>query len=57
MYADLETAGEALWGRFNAPKTDIRWYYESIRNALRENLAGCPMFQELEGLIPPVFGE
>jgi (p)ppGpp synthase/HD superfamily hydrolase len=57
MYADRQEIGEALWGRFNAPKADIRWYYEGIRNALRKSLAERPMFQELDGLIPLVFGE
>jgi (p)ppGpp synthase/HD superfamily hydrolase len=57
MYADLQDIGEALWGRFNATKTDIRWYYEGIRDALRESLPGYPMFKELNELVPLVFGE
>jgi (p)ppGpp synthase/HD superfamily hydrolase len=57
MYADRQEKGEELWDRFNAPKADIRWYYEGIRNALRKSLAERPMFQELDGLIPLVFGE
>ncbi|MBQ3980782.1 MAG: bifunctional (p)ppGpp synthetase/guanosine-3',5'-bis(diphosphate) 3'-pyrophosphohydrolase, partial [Treponema sp.] len=36
MYADFLSIGEKLWQRFNAPKEDIKWYYESIANALYE---------------------
>jgi hypothetical protein len=57
MYADKQEIGEALWSRFNASKADIQWYYEGIQDALRGSLVEYPMFKELEGLIPLVFGE
>jgi (p)ppGpp synthase/HD superfamily hydrolase len=57
MYADRCSIGESLWTRFNAPKTDIRWYYEGIRDVLRGSMGNSLMFQELDRLIPLVFGE
>jgi (p)ppGpp synthase/HD superfamily hydrolase len=57
MYADQCSIGESLWTRFNASKTDIRWYYEGIRNNLQGSIGHSPMFQELDRLIPLVFGE
>lgn len=36
MYADLQEKGAELWERFNAPKSDIEWYYRSIADALKD---------------------
>jgi hypothetical protein len=55
MYADLKTQGEKLWERFNAPKEDIKWYYESIAEALYE-LSEYKMYDELCETIKAVFG-
>jgi (p)ppGpp synthase/HD superfamily hydrolase len=54
MAADKAVLGEKLWGRFNAGKEDIRWYYEAIAAALYP-LAEYPMFKELKALVPVVF--
>ena len=55
MYADLQECGEKLWDRFNAPKEDIKWYYESIVNALSD-LAQYKMYQEIQETVKAVFG-
>lgn len=55
MYADLLEYGEKLWERFNAPKEDIKWYYESIVNALSD-LAQYKMYQEIQETVKAVFG-
>ena len=55
MYADLQEYGEKLWERFNAPKEDIKWYYESIVNALSD-LAQYKMYQEIQETVKAVFG-
>jgi (p)ppGpp synthase/HD superfamily hydrolase len=53
MAADLDTVGEKLWERFNAPKADIEWYYRGIAAAL--GLPGYKMFEELADLLGEVF--
>lgn len=55
MYADLQAIGEKLWERFNAPKEDIKWYYESIAAVLYE-LSEYKMYDELCETIKAVFG-
>lgn len=54
MYADLQTIGEKLWERFNAPKEELKWYYESIVNALTD-LASYKMYEELCESVKAVF--
>ncbi|MBR4247143.1 MAG: bifunctional (p)ppGpp synthetase/guanosine-3',5'-bis(diphosphate) 3'-pyrophosphohydrolase [Treponema sp.] len=56
MYADFLSIGEKLWQRFNAPKEDIKWYYESIVNALKD-LASYKMYEELKATVEAVFGD
>lgn len=56
MYADFQTIGEKLWERFNAPKENIRWYYESIAAALAD-LKNYKMYDELCETVKAVFGE
>lgn len=65
MYADLQEKGAELWKRFNAPKSDIEWYYRSIAGALKETeLAketvgngnrAFELFREFEKTIDRVF--
>ena len=55
MYSDLQECGEKLWDRFNAPKDDIKWYYESIVNALSD-LANYKMYKEIQETVNAVFG-
>ena len=54
MYADLQVYGDKLWERFNAPKEDIKWYYESIVQALFD-IANYKMFQDLRETVEAVF--
>jgi len=54
MTADKAAVGERLWERFNAPKTDIRWYYQGIATAIPD-LSGYKMYQELTALLGEVF--
>ena len=54
MYADFLSIGEKLWQRFNAPKEDIKWYYESIVNALTD-LASYRIYEELKETVKAVF--
>jgi (p)ppGpp synthase/HD superfamily hydrolase len=55
IYADKQEIGENLWGRFNATKNDIRWYYQSIAEKLKSSLCEDPMYKELTNLIERVF--
>lgn len=41
MCADLQKKGAELWDRFNAPKSDIEWYYRSIAGVLK----GTPLIK------------
>lgn len=36
MYVDYSNVGEKLWERFNAPKTEIAWYYKSVVQSMKE---------------------
>ena len=54
MLADYEKQGENLWGRFNAPKSEIAWYYRGVRDALCA-LEDYEMYRELEQLIRVIF--
>lgn len=56
MYADKQETGESLWGRFNAAKNDIRWYYQSIVEKLKSPLSEYAMYKELAELVESVFG-
>ncbi|WP_191017596.1 HD domain-containing protein [Treponema zioleckii] len=56
MYADFQVIGENLWKRFNAPKENIKWYYESIVAALTD-LATYKMYAELSETVKAVFME
>lgn len=65
MLRDKEDIGQQLWQRFNAGKDDIKWYYRSIANVLKETkLDGfCDtkkfkeLFKEFEETINNVFGK
>ena len=51
LLADHARHGEALWGRFNAPKEDQLWYYRSVAEAYREAGFSGPLLAELERLV------
>ena len=54
MFEDLKNIGDKLWGRFNASKEDIAWYYNEVYNSL-SSLKDYPMYQEFKELIGKVF--
>ncbi|MGE0793688.1 MAG: hypothetical protein AB7V77_05920, partial [Candidatus Woesearchaeota archaeon] len=41
---------EEIWNRFNSSKEEIQWYYESIRENLREKLGKTRLFHVFENL-------
>jgi len=50
---DYEYEGEKCWDNFNAPKEEIKWYYQSIVRALKkggrgESIANTRLFKLLE---------
>ena len=55
MAADMEAVGDRLWERFNAPKSDIEWYYRQIFERLFD-LGHTGMYQEYYNLLDEVFG-
>lgn len=49
MYRDYCSLGEKLWQRFNAPKNDLGWYYNSLAVALNSLQSDSPCdFQALQ---------
>lgn len=54
MAYDLSIVGDKLWQRFNASKTDLKWYYSSIAEVLSP-ISDLDMYQELKELIEEVF--
>lgn len=54
MAYDLATVGDKLWERFNAPKSELKWYYESIAEALSP-ISDMAMQKELCRLVSEVF--
>lgn len=56
MMADLELVGPDLWGRFNAPFAEQRWYYHGVSRAVRgDDREAHPLFVELQGAVEAVF--
>lgn len=53
---DQDRLGESVFDRFNAPRDDIKWYYDSIVERLSE-LEGLPMYAELKAVVRKVFAE
>lgn len=47
-------AGSELFKRFNAPRSDQQWYYESLVIALKD-LTELPMYRELADLVLKLF--
>ena len=56
IYADKLTVGERVFDRFNAPKDQIRWFYQEVAKALTK-IEGYQMKKELESYIAKVFSE
>ncbi len=55
MKADLATVGDTLWERFNAPKSDIEWYYKIIGTCCVFDAMPYEMIREYERLFYEVF--
>jgi (p)ppGpp synthase/HD superfamily hydrolase len=47
LVADLRRQGLSAMGKFNAPPTDIRWYYDSVASVLGNRLPSHPLVEEL----------
>lgn len=59
MAADYRVCGEAIWDRFNAPKTKQAWYYAAGLDALRDMQVDpdtAPVYREMQELYREVFG-
>ncbi len=55
---DYPAAGEELWKRFRMQsKAAIAWYYKGVRDSLKKNFHGEPVFEEYCKLIEINFGE
>lgn len=55
IHEDLQIMGDEVWGRFNAQKNDIGWYYKSLGDCFRTKLPETRMFKLYDGLIQKVF--
>ena len=55
IYSDLQAIGEKVFERFNAPKDQVKWYYQEIAKALNK-IDEYPMKKEFEGFVEKVFG-
>lgn len=56
IYADKLTVGERVFDRFNAPKDQIKWYYQEVAKALTK-IEDYKMKKELGSFIVKVFSE
>lgn len=48
IYADFLSVGNKVWERFNAPKESVKWYYESIADALEDDFKDFDAWKELK---------
>lgn len=55
-HADYKKLGDKFWKRFNAPKEELKWYYENIAQSLTK-ISQMKMTQELNHFVREVFGE
>ncbi len=55
IYVDFLNVGNKLWERFNASKENIKWYYESIADALKDDFKDFDTWNELKKLIEKTF--
>lgn len=56
IYADKLAVGERVFDRFNAPKDQIKWYYQEVAKALTK-IEDYKMKKELGSFIVKVFSE
>ncbi len=50
IVADYRTEGDALWGRFNATRDQILWYYRELVSAFRAT-GTSPLVDELDRVV------
>jgi (p)ppGpp synthase/HD superfamily hydrolase len=58
MYNDYSLLGEELWKKFNAPKEDQKWYYNSMLQSFSEgdeHFQKLPIYQQLDHYIRIIF--
>jgi len=59
MRKDLTRLGDSLWARFNRPKKDQKWYYQSLSEVFLSRQEGEPfqsIAKELASEVEKVFG-
>lgn len=54
LYLSLAEDREDVWGRFNAPKEEIKWYYGAILDYLRARLDGA-MIEDYEEIFKRIW--
>jgi len=56
IYADVQSSGEKVWSRFNAPKDNLHWYYQSVYEHLTKiDETKYPMEKQLGEFVAKVF--
>ncbi len=58
MERDLANQGDKLWTRFNAPKSEQRWYYHSLMESYisePDSLKDSPLYKEFCTLVGRIF--
>lgn len=48
---DLNLRGSVVWDRFNASKTQVFWYYESMLKVFKEFIPDNPLVPRLESVV------
>jgi (p)ppGpp synthase/HD superfamily hydrolase len=48
---DLNLRGSFVWDRFNAPATQVVWYYESMLKVFKEFIPDNPLVPRLESVV------
>ena len=56
IYADKLVVGDAIFNRFNASQEDVKWYYQSLVQALNK-IDEYQMKQEFKDFVNKVFGK
>ncbi len=54
---DYRELGEKLWERFNAPRDEILWYYESLVNIFRATGTKPRLVNELASVVSQIKDE
>lgn len=51
IVADIRTFGPTVWSRFNASPAEIAWYYTSVADGVRDDLAHLPVMARLDDAV------